>query len=142
MSLEKAIEENNVLKVKELLSKGVRKKEFEVAIQEAASSGQTEILDAFLEAGTSKKMLTLCLGWAVRKNQNHLISALVDAGANVNLSRQFETPLSYAAQAGNTEGAALLLAAGADPNYALEHGEEADKIPLTVAIEKGHTDLV
>ena len=119
----------------------------------AIENGRSDIVQLLLERGasvenvrenpsyTERKGLTgpdlrlTPLALAATENNTQSIELLLKYGAEINSSRSREsyTALHYAANFGNITAVAMLLASGADPNFAIPRG----RTPLLLAVERG-----
>lgn len=98
------------------------------------------ILNPLLYAKDAKHKSRALL-WGANKGDVSIMRMSLDRGANINIRAtddKLNTPLSLAAENGNTAVAELLLAHGADVNI-LCWGR---RIPLQLAAEKRHPDMV
>lgn len=113
-----AVNENNLVRVKEILK-----------------SGQVNNIDQGFGGFSTSALMR-----ATEKGNLEIVDALIKAGAMVNYeAKGRETALHIAAYYGYLEVAKLLLASGANPNVPLEQNALT---PLHHAIWKGHIDIV
>jgi ankyrin repeat protein len=113
---------------------------------DAAIAGDTAAITKALADGARIDSLDVrrslngrrALNWAALNNQVPAIQTLLDRGAGIQLANLTGfTPLHHAAEAGATEAAMALLAAGADPTWP----NDAGLTPGEVAREHGHGAL-
>lgn len=115
----------------------------------AASAGQTEIVEALLNAGANVNDATpvidhehggdSALHCAMRRGHIRTAELLVARGADVNsATRKGHTPLIEAAEKGHTRLTALMLGSGADVDAVTSSGKTA----LYSACEQGHVGVV
>lgn len=138
-----AVQEGSLEMIDLLLSHGAdvcaRDEEGGTALH--AGSPKLEILRRLLDAGAAVDAQDAegytALYLAVAEPAH--VKALLDHGADPNLAtKRFETPLTFCAAWGHAESAALLLDAGADPNYI---DDETHLSVLCYAAESGHVDV-
>lgn len=101
----------------------------EAAFFDAVRSGDTDVIDSYLQAGNDPDAHSKIFGYtalsiAAAANQVAASERLIDAGAGVNArDRDGSTPLHAAAFFGRVEAVELLLASGADPGMRNRLGE-------------------
>ena len=137
--------------VKMLLTKGANVSIVDVngntALHLTVQEGQvaaTKLLveaGADLEAADSDGSSPLLL--AAEEGHSFLMSVLIEAGANPN-SRTLDgtTPLYVAATQGHLDAVKVLLRAKADPMLATPSASGTGFVPLDMAVQKGHLQMV
>ncbi|CAG8902728.1 unnamed protein product [Penicillium egyptiacum] len=110
----------------------------------AASQGHTEVVELLLSAPKElgnkpdkEELMTEAFLAAVQAEQVPVVQLLFAHGAQLNIGFGW-CPLTVAANNGNSDLAALLLAHGADPNF-IEEGQVW--APLTVAVANDHKEI-
>lgn len=99
----------------------------------AVANGHAAVVTALLAAGADVRARAKVTRAVInRANPNDIYTAVVGV-----VSRGGSTPLLFAARQGSPEVAALLLAAGADPNEITPDGTSV----LTLAVHSGHAAL-
>ena len=97
----------------------------ETALMIAAGAGSVEEVKMLLDHGADvngaePKQLQNALMWAASEGHAEVVDLLIQRGANVNAaSKAGFTPLVFATLKNDAPSVQRLLAAGADPNYAL-----------------------
>lgn len=122
----------------------VRDKDGNTPLHLAIRSENMKAARALIEAGTNlsvanhEGMQPLMLA-ANRKSGQYLVSLLIFHGARVNVTdHQKNTPLHYAAQAGNLQSVRILVNAGARPTTTNQQGET----PRSLAESHRHRSVV
>lgn len=126
-----------------LISKGVPVNAYSnPPLSIAAQRGRIEIAELLISHGAdvnARSQIDLApLDGAARFAKVEMAQLLIDKGARVDASgkRSRETPLFWAAVAGNEDVARLLVSKGADIRG------RGDRVPLDAAIEGGHEGVV
>lgn len=139
-----AAELGNLKTLRRLLDAGIspesRKGQWS-ALSRAALFGQTEAVEALLDAGANINAHNPALGSAVylaaAARHDALLSRLLKRGADPNLTPDWGlTPLMVAAQQGNLSAVSVLLEHGADPALRSPAGHSA----LDLARDAGHAE--
>lgn len=133
MSLLKAINNNDLTRVKELITSGFFtnqiKSEGELLLGNAALVENPEIIKILIEAGASPDWEGLgkeLLETAIMETHIELVKAIIDAGANINtIDEDGNTPLMSAAAIGCLEIVKFLVENKAEINAVGEHGDFA-----------------
>ncbi len=107
------------------------------------SSGQTEVLETFLDAGAEINALynndkTTLLNYAVREQNLKAVQMLIDRGADINLASKEKTPLINAVAKNDLRILHLLINNDADLGAVVKKGNTA----LIIAARAGKLDCV
>ena len=144
-NLVSAAEIGNMKTLRRLLRAGVSPESYKgqwSALNRAVLFGQTEAVEALLDAGAGINAHNMGIGSAVylatAGRRDALLSRLLERGADPNLTPEWGlTPLMVAAQQGNLPVVSVLLAHGADPKRTNRTGLSA----LDMARDAGHTEV-
>lgn len=141
----KAVKENNIDRINELLIENVDENEKIFALVEASKQENLEIIKSLIDSGVdvNKEQFFLqgnALNAAVCTGNCLVVKTLIEAGANVNLLPQNSkepTPLILATQEGNFDVVKILVEAGVDVNEVRPYGDYA----LLVAATSGYENI-
>jgi ankyrin repeat protein len=143
--LREAAYQGNLLKVKELLEKGVDFKKTglfqDTALHNAAQQGHAAVCEELIKAGSDleapDKSLKTPLHWACENGHVDACRALLDGGANIQAEvTAGATSLHLAAQGKKTEVCMLLISKGAST-----HCKSKNATAAAMAKRYGHPDL-
>ena len=143
--IHKAIEENNLFMIKNLIANGFDIKATDrygyTPLELATELGHTEIVQALLDAGACTDMVCKIKLLQISCWFNHIdiIKLLIKAGINVNLRLENEsTLLMDVAGEGNFELTKILVEAGAEIDVIDRYGNS----PIGLAIRNGRQKIV
>lgn len=122
----------------------------DTALHNSADHGHVPATKMLMKAGADLEAANIGgatpLHLAAHEGQAEVMSALIEAGANVDSRGPAgATPMFFAAQNGHVGAIRELLRAKADPLLATAHlvgADTTDIVPLDVAAEEGHLDVV
>jgi ankyrin repeat protein len=107
----------------------------------AARTGRTQIVAEMIRKGVKfdPQNMPICLLITAGLGWTDIAGLLIAKGVNVNGGKEEweKTPLQWAARAGRSETAILLIGKGADVNAPGRDGQT----PLHAAVSSGHTDI-
>lgn len=146
--LNKAVDENDLAKVYDIVEKDIRFKEgrAECCVEpliKAARKGSTEIVRALMINGAADENMQdeegkIPLMYAAQNGHMEAVKVLTTAEANLNIQdKEGKTALMYAAENGRLKVAELLLALGADLSIVDKKGQNA----LDFAQTNGQTEV-
>lgn len=140
----------NYLRVARKISQNTRNMDKETALNKAIKENNIEGVKQLIKEGANlniplkpeDKIFLYPLSEAILSNNSQMVQLLINAGAEVNVIRgDAHTMLDDACSAGSIEIVEILLKAGADPNLYGVSNAGLVRIPLYTAIFKKHTDI-
>ena len=142
--LNDAVKQQDVARLKTLLSQDVDQTDIGFAIQTAVSGGNLAILE-LINAHPALSTSYRCIGLmqAVRENKADVVDLLLTGRIKLTYhGMKNETPLTLAVSNANKVIVAKLLEAGFDPNFYAKRHTGDQKMPLILAIQTGDVGLV
>lgn len=142
-ALGKAIENNHIAIVKELLKIPTIKIDTMNCHYKAAQKGYTDILEELLKMQSNEEIIRGCIYYAIAYNHPKTIKELILYYKNKIFDKEHLEEITnhcllYSAKNGHAELAKLLLEINADPNT-----QDSDKnTPLILAARYNHIDIV
>ncbi len=142
LNISRAIESNDIDRVKAEIAKGIKFTKVNSPLGLAASIGNLEIVKLLLDAGCKVEwggaLEPSPLFLAVHAGNSEVVKLLIEQEAKLNYKDEDGfTPLITAAAIGNFAVVKLLVTAGAKINIESEHGDFA----LLNALDGGHSEI-